>query len=56
MLLGLAANLWATSDGILQKVKEDLNPGINKCETIRVHIADVRRNWVEINEMNKWSK
>ena len=27
MLLGLPANLWATSDGIFESVKEDVNPG-----------------------------
>jgi len=27
MLLGLAANLWATNDGILEKVKEEVNLG-----------------------------
>jgi hypothetical protein len=27
MLLGLTANIWVTSDGIFEKVKEGVNPG-----------------------------
>jgi len=59
MLLGLAANLWATSNGILERVKEEVNPStmnVGLIECTNSNIANVRRNRVEINKMNKCSE
>jgi hypothetical protein len=36
MLLGLAANLWATSETVLEKSKEVGKPGNNECGINRV--------------------
>jgi hypothetical protein len=47
MLLGLAANLLATSDGILEKVKEEVNPGtmnVGLIECTDNNSVNVRRN------------
>jgi hypothetical protein len=47
MVLGLATNLWATSDGILEKIKEWVNPGtinVGLIECTNNNIANVRRD------------
>ena len=59
MLLGLPTNLWATSDGIFESVKEDVNPGTMNVGLVKCtnnNIANARKKIVETNRMNEWSE
>jgi len=50
MLLGLAANLWGTSDGSLEKVKEEVNPGTMNVRLVEFTLQMCEKFWVERNE------